>query len=216
MTRPIFPPLPDGIQSEINHWLTFAWGWATQSKMQDMASFVLAEKPVLCVEIGVFGGRSLFPVAAALRHNGVGKIVGIDPYTNDAVKEGGQATGAHEWWGTADLMGCYHRTAGEIERAGLFPWVEMRLQTSHEAVRTLADGSIDMLHIDGNHSEVCATRDVVEYLPKLRSGGIIVLDDIEWEWVKPAYRLAQESCDLLYEDETNGPGTSSWAVLRKK
>src|SRR5271170_6961170 len=55
-------------------------GWATSEKGCTLAALVLANKPKLVVEIGVFAGRSLLPMALALKANGSGKVIGIDPY----------------------------------------------------------------------------------------------------------------------------------------
>ena len=47
-------------------------GWATAEKCCTLASLVLANKPALAVEIGVWGGRSLLPVAMAMK--AIGKV----------------------------------------------------------------------------------------------------------------------------------------------
>ena len=49
-------------------------GWCSREKSLTIARMVLQERPKTCVEIGIFGGRSLVPCAAALRHIGAGEI----------------------------------------------------------------------------------------------------------------------------------------------
>lgn len=49
--------------------------------------------------------------------------------------------------------------------------------TSDDAVGLYEDGSIDFLLIDGDHSYEGVYKDIINYLPKMRSGGLIVGDD---------------------------------------
>ncbi|MBI2810794.1 MAG: class I SAM-dependent methyltransferase [Candidatus Melainabacteria bacterium] len=44
--------------------------------------YIFELKPERVVEIGVFGGKSLVPMACALRANQKGRIYGIDPWDN--------------------------------------------------------------------------------------------------------------------------------------
>lgn len=52
---------------------------------------------------------------------------------------------------------------------------------------------IDMLHIDGNHAHESATGDVNLYVPKVKSGGYIWFDDIDWD-------STQGALNTLYKD----------------
>ena len=49
--------------------------------------------------------------------------------------------------------------------------------SSNDAVNLFEDGSIDFLMIDGDHSYEAVKQDIENYLPKMRSGGLIVGDD---------------------------------------
>ncbi len=49
--------------------------------------------------------------------------------------------------------------------------------TSDDAAKLYEDGSIDFLLIDGDHSYEGVYKDIINYLPKMRSGGLIVGDD---------------------------------------
>ena len=63
---------------------------------------------------------------------------------------------------------------------------------------------IDILHIDGNHSEQASYLDVTKWVPLVRSGGWIFFDDMTWfengvfttaravEWLNAnCYKLAE-------------------------
>jgi predicted O-methyltransferase YrrM len=49
--------------------------------------------------------------------------------------------------------------------------------TSEAASALYKDGSIDFLLIDGDHSYDAVYKDITNFLPKMRSGGLIVGDD---------------------------------------
>ena len=54
---------------------------------------------------------------------------------------------------------------------------KLHKMTSDDAVKQYADASIDFLMVDGDHSYEAVKKDIENYLPKMRSGGLIVLDD---------------------------------------
>jgi len=57
-------------------------GWCSLEKATKLINCIADIKPDLCVEIGVFGGSSFIPQALAIKENGKGEIVGIDPWSN--------------------------------------------------------------------------------------------------------------------------------------
>jgi len=48
------------------------------------------------------------------------------------------------------------------------------------------DINFGLVHIDGNHDTEFVLKDVLNYVPLVKKGGIILLDDISWDSVKPA------------------------------
>ena len=57
-------------------------GWCSEDKAGILIDLIVKYKPQVIVEVGVWGGKSLVPMANALRANGSGKIYGIDPWDN--------------------------------------------------------------------------------------------------------------------------------------
>lgn len=70
------------------------------------------------------------------------------------------------------------------------------LKTTSEKAAPEID-SIDILYIDGNHSEASSLLDVNLYLPKVHSGGYIWFDDASWPRTQKARDLLLESCDYV-------------------
>jgi predicted O-methyltransferase YrrM len=74
---------------------------------------------------------------------------------------------------------------------------------------------IDFLHVDGSHSVVSAVEDVILYVQKVRSGGIVLLDDIGWPTTQAAFEVARTLCDqVMLLDRFEG--RDNCAVLRRR
>src|SRR6185436_18664247 len=72
-------------------------GWATVEKAITLASTVITLRPDFILEIGIWGGRSLFPMALACKAIGKGKVVGVDPWVSVAAVQG-QTDANRKWW----------------------------------------------------------------------------------------------------------------------
>jgi len=151
-------------------------GWCSVPKAFTLARAVLAMRPDVTVEIGVFGGRSLLPMALAHRQIGKGKIVGIDPWSASASIVGQLCPNDAVWWGQCDHEQVYKEFMGKVEMLGLQKWVNIIHKNSDEVEPPQI---IDLFHLDGNHGEQ-AHKDAQRFAPNMRVGGLCFLDDIEW------------------------------------
>jgi len=64
--------------------------------------------------------------------------------------------------------------------------VEIVRLKSEDAVCLFEDSYFDYVYIDGEHSYAAVTRDLVNYLPKIKIGGYLIGDDYGWTGIKPA------------------------------
>jgi hypothetical protein len=64
---------------------------------------------------------------------------------------------------------------------------EVVIKKSQDACVDFLDESLDVVYIDGDHSENSARRDLTQWFPKIRSGGFIGIHDYTSDWgdVKP-------------------------------
>ncbi len=173
-------------------------GWCSKEKAINFIDLVLETKPRVCVEIGVFGGSSVFPVASTLKFLGQGVIIGIDPWDKlECIKYfDPEEDKAHlEWWGKVNMDHIYISYLNMIKRHGLIDYCLTMRSTSEEAASEI--DSIDILYIDGNHNEAVSTKDVTLYLPKVKKGGYIWLDDALWTGTQQAVDLLLVSCDVV-------------------
>ena len=151
-------------------------GWTSPEKAEAIFNLILKIKPKLCVEIGVFGGRSLIPVALALKQLGAGKIIGIDPWSAQASAAGQVEPQSEKWWGELDHEKVYQNFLWHVKKQGVEQQVHV-LRSTSEAAHPVKD--VDFLSLDGNHGED-ALKDAIKFAPFVKLGGYIMLDDLDW------------------------------------
>lgn len=150
-------------------------GWCPPEKAQVLASLVIAFRPAVTVEIGIFGGSSFIPMAMA--HKEVGGIaIGIEPWDKKAAIEAQDSAVNRAWWDAQDLEAIYHNFMHNLETLGLNDHVEIHRRTSDQAG---VPNAIGILHVDGGHNDQ-AVRDTARFAPHVLVGGFVVLDDLNW------------------------------------
>jgi predicted O-methyltransferase YrrM len=153
------------------------YGWCSHSKASILIDIIHKIKPAKIVEIGVWGGRSLIPMAYTLKGLGHGKIYGIDPWDSLASVQGVQNEANQAFWSSVDHEATYKGLVHFIDRFELQDQVELIRDTSAHAPSI---SEIDLLHIDGNHSDETSYQDITKWGPLVNRGGWIILDDITW------------------------------------
>lgn len=175
-------------------------GWCSIEKATMMANLVIKHQPVSALEIGVFAGRSLFAIGMAMKHNGFGRVVGIDPWSTEASVKGFENDAPNrDWWKQLDHNSIYQQCKMHLNSLGLDKHVSLFPNTSQQATELLkaVQFSWDMVHIDGNHSTEQALFDVEHFVPDVKTNGIVMLDDLDWATVKPAHTKLLEYCTEL-------------------
>lgn len=192
--------LPEGI--ELEHMLQSIQGWCSPAKAQKLMAGVMSLKAKTIIEVGVFGASSFTVMLLALRERGEGHAYGIDPWARDASLDGMIEDVHREWWSNIDYEEIYRGCQEQIGSRGLWPYCTLLRMKATDAVGTFKDDSVDLLHLDGNHSEDMAYADATLYYPKVRSGGMIVFDDIWWSeggriTTRKAVTWLMERCDVI-------------------
>lgn len=150
-------------------------GWCELDKAFALAAAVVTLRPKTIVEIGVYGGRSLIPMALAAEACGTGNVFAIDPWQAASSVEGMDQANS-EWWSKLDHESIYKHFIGHVIEQKLVDRVTVWRMSSNNAP---VPASIDLLHTDGNHGEQ-AYRDTVRFAPAVRVGGLCCMDDIAW------------------------------------
>ena len=173
-----------------------AFGWCSTEKISSFIDLVLEVEPEICVEIGVYGGASILPVAYALKFLRNGIIVAIDPWDFvECVRHIDPVKDPQAWktWLGVDMDVVHAEFLSLLHKNGLEDVCLPVRSTSEKAANEVLE-NIDILHIDGDHSEYGSLRDVELYLPKVRPGGYIWLTDAIWQERNQAVDYLLERC----------------------
>lgn len=212
------PPGSSGLPAEVDALIELAEqrleGWCSRRKAVAIAETILRERPAVCVEIGVYGGRSLVPAAAALRHIGGGVIYGIEAWDVQAATVNPTHADNDTWWQQVDFPVIKRDFYRFITEADLTSQVRIIEATSSKAASIF--DTIDFLHIDGSHAMVNAVEDVLHYVRKVRPGGIVLFDDVEWETTAPAQALLRQFCEPIRMLGLLDAGKDLCAVMRRR
>jgi hypothetical protein len=123
-------------------------------------------RPALLVELGVDRGESYFAFCQSTAENRTGtRCFGIDTWRGD------QHAGGYDETTFAQVS--------EHNRANYTAFSTLVRSGFDDARGQFDPGSIDILHIDGLHTEAAVRHDVDSWLPKLRPGGILLLHDVD-------------------------------------
>jgi predicted O-methyltransferase YrrM len=164
-------------------------GWCTDDKRDFIHTLINLTQSKSCIEIGVYKGSSLFSFAEVLEKIG-GKIVGIDPWSFEMSKNKLWDENYENYLYNEILKGqetfnmFFNNVSDIIEKNEIYNTVSLIRKPSEEAFLDFELGSIDVLHIDGNHNEMNVSRDILLYLPLVKSGGYIIMDDSNWDSVR--------------------------------
>jgi hypothetical protein len=122
-------------------------------------------RPALLVELGVDRGESYFAFSQSVAEHQTGtRCFGIDTWRGDQ-----HAGGYDETTFTQ---------ASEHNRANYESFSSLLRSDFDDALSKFESESIDVLHLDGLHTEPAVRHDVDSWLPKLRPGGILLLHDV--------------------------------------
>ncbi len=160
---------------------------------------VAALKPGLFVELGTDRGESYFGFCQSVLENKTRtRCFAVDTWRGD------------------EHAGCYDETTFEEvsqHNAAHYAGFSTLLRSSFDdALRRFDGESIDLLHLDGLHTEEAVRHDLEAWLPKLRPGGILLMHDISvrardfgvwkvWDELRPRGRSYAF---------TDGPGLGVW------
>ena len=182
-------------------------GWCSEEKAGILVDLILMTKPEKILEIGVWGGKSLIPMAYAVKANGKGTVYGIDPWSPGASSVGMDGQNL-EWWSQVDHELVYQSLVASIAKFRLEDEIVLMRTTSAEA--KLID-DIGLLHIDGNHSDETSYLDVTKWVPQVKRGGLVIFDDVTWGTTDRAVAWLDKHCIKVAEHH----GDNVWGVWIK-
>lgn len=184
-------------------------GWCTIEKANAMIDAVYGVNAQTCVELGVFGGKSLIAMALACKFKGTGVAVGVDPWKLGDCLEGTNDPANAEWWSKLDLEAIYRGFIRKVLDLGLTYQCQWLRYRSSDVLPFFRDGSIDILHQDSNHSEEVSCFELDAWTPKIATGGLLIQDDRLWP------SMAKAVAKVSHWEIVSSDPAGNWAILKK-
>ncbi len=187
-------------------------GWCSLDKAYRISEIIIEKKCKDILEIGIFGGRSLIPMALSIRYLGEGQVIGVDPWSNSEAVAIQTNEINDQWWSKIDFNLIKRKYFESLIHFDLFKYVKTLEINSNQALYVLKNHCFDLIHIDGAHSEEIAYNDVTMWFNNLKPKGIFIIDDICWPSVEKAHNWVLKKCSVLYETKEDG---NSYGIYMK-
>lgn len=174
-------------------------GWCSKEKALIMMNLIKENRFQTCLEIGVFSGMSLFPIAKTLKYNRNGIVYAIDSWSSFEATQGLRKTDPNYiWWSQLNFDEFYNYTVDLVRHSGLNGYCRVIKNSAKDAACLFLDDTIDFIHFDGSHDGQCAFQDIEAYFPKVKDGGYIMLNDANWLCMRQALVYLLERADLVF------------------
>jgi predicted O-methyltransferase YrrM len=120
------------------------------------------------VEVGSWKGGSASVLAGGIERRGRGRLTCVDPHV-----------GGPPWLGLAPFRSSWQGFSATVRAMGADRVLDARVGDSAAVAASWPATPVDAVLIDGDHSLLGALRDVESWAPKLRPGGVLLIDDID-------------------------------------
>ncbi len=173
--------------------------------------------PKTIVEVGVAYG---YHAKALLSANNAVSYVGIDPYRPGYDEKDSFAADVCEVMQDQSPTRAFDRLYTAVSQklqSEFGPRARIIRQPSQDAAKTISDGSIDFVFVDGDHRYEQVQADLEAWWSKIRLGGIMCGDDWEWPGVSRAvqeFALIMKVDVLLIASPKNSHLT--WLIYKQK
>lgn len=177
-------------------------GWTTVPKAHTLASIIIALRPEVSCELGVWFGRGALSMALAHKEIGKGIVWAIDAWSAQASIQGqvNEKDRTH-WNNQPEHDKAYETFTRQV--------IVLSVQNCVNIVRSKSQDvappkNIGLLVIDGNHGETVLS-DVDRYAPCVKTGGIVYADDLDWSGGavrRGVEKLKRMGFNSLYRFET--------------
>ena len=185
-------------------------GWCTLEKAQRLYDLVKETDAQHIAELGVFGGKSLLPMAQACKDKGSGVCVGVDAWKKEPALTGTNAPENDAYWANMDYEHIFKSCSNAIVKFDLSKHCELFRLTTFQAAQIMSENVYDIIHQDSAHNPETIIQELDSWLPKLKQGGYWVIDDCDWpETIEGYNKLPSYGLELV-EDFVK------WQIWKKK
>lgn len=173
-------------------------GWTLEEKSIGLFDSVieLDPPPKTIVELGVYQAKSLVALALGASFIPGCKVWGVDSWNQiDPIEDVEEGNALRDLWASEDMEHNYEFAKKWVGHSGTLEIVTLLRMTMLEA--SFKFTNIDILHIDGNHAQWPGVLDVATWVPKVRKGGLVWMDDVNWDTMKIAIELLETKCEHI-------------------
>jgi hypothetical protein len=161
----------------LKHFYQDIQGWSNFLDLTRLLVLTLPEKG-LFVEVGTWKGRSAaFAGVEILRHRPSARLILIDTWQ-------GSDEPAHKADPIIQAGRLFEHCKENLAPLGRLP--EYIRATSGDAALTFASESLDVVFLDAAHDYENVKADLVAWAGKVKPGGYLAGDDMEWQGVRDA------------------------------
>lgn len=150
--------------------------WCSLERAYTLSAIVIANRPAISLEIGVWMGGSCVPIALAHQAINFGRVIAIDAWDAKVSIEGQINPEDKKWWLNAPHQKAKDKFVSKLSELNLTSIVEVVQARSQDYV---PPKGIELFSLDGNHGEE-SLLDVVRYIPYMAPHGIVAMDDYDW------------------------------------
>ncbi|HUX29264.1 MAG TPA: class I SAM-dependent methyltransferase [Thiobacillus sp.] len=212
-SRPLLPfapssALPLATYAGLHRAYNLIPGQSDNTKLFALTQIARQIGPGDVVEIGSLYGKSAFALTWLAHFHHVGSVICVDPWEIASIRNQGEqahlinaAVASRDWQqvflGFAASLAMFDNVnyvrqpsedaATAYRQAASDGWI-----CSDEFGSTPVQGSIALLHIDGNHRYEAVMRDLETWLPFVQDGGWVLLDDYVWAFGDGPQRAGDE------------------------
>lgn len=214
--EPKLVTVSEKLRQEItNHLAELPHGWCRVEKAFRLAEIIIENKLENVIEVGIFGGRSIVPMALAVREQGKGCVFGLDPWDNKYALEGDNGKVQEEWWANLDMEAIRESFETHAQKHRLWEWLKWSRIGSVEMSGLWKDEWADLVHLDADHSEETSIRDVWLWVPKVKPGKFFIMDDTNWPTQQKAIELLTTELGLKFIETHSYEDGQAWSLYQK-
>lgn len=151
-------------------------GWCEPAKSLTLASIIVATRPDVCLEIGLWKGKSFSAMALACKAVNHGICIGVDAWSKEAGIAAQTTEKDREWWAGIDFEAVYREFTANMAALDVEKFI--RVERKESRMYQPPNG-LGLVSIDGAHDQT-ALYDMMKVAPCVSMGGFIVTDDTNW------------------------------------
>lgn len=183
-------------------------GMSDNQKLKSLVSLFSRVPSGDVVEIGSYWGRSAYALAFLAQQYHTGSMISVDPWDVASISSQGEGTELVDKTAMLIDWDAVHR--GFIVAVSGLNNINYIRQPAEEAIHVYeavskegqlttdelgsvsVSGEIALLHIDGNHKYEQVKKDILLWLPYVKTGGWVLVDDYEWSFGDGPKRAGDE------------------------